>query len=90
MFNVSKNRKNGAKKKFVIIFERFDILKMLKLHVKRKMRSNAIKNKVFFNEILRYTWSVIGADILLNQFSVITLENLMYQKISAPIIVNIF
>ena len=54
------------------------------------MRSNAIKTKYFCNEILRYTWSVIGAEILLNQFSVITLENLMYQKISAPIIVNIF
>ena len=54
------------------------------------MRSNAIKTKYFCNEILRYTWSVIGAEISLNSFLVITSENLIYQKITAPIIVNIF
>ena len=54
------------------------------------MRSNAIKTKYFFNEILRYTWSVIGAEISLNPFLVITSENLIYKKITAPIIVNIY
>ena len=48
------------------------------------------KNKVFLNDIFSYTWSVIGAEISLNSFLVITSENLIYQKITAPIIVNIF
>ena len=47
-------------------------------------------NEVFFIEILRYTWSAIGAEISLNSFSAISPDNLIYQKITAPILFNIF
>ena len=54
------------------------------------MRSNATKTTYFFKEILRYTWSAIGAEISLNSFLAITSDNLIYKKITAPIIFNIF
>ena len=46
LINVSKNRKNGVKKNFVIIFERFDILKTLKYI--RQMRDEIKCNKAHY------------------------------------------
>ena len=54
------------------------------------MRLTEIKKFFFYNEIIKFTWSVIGAEISLNSILVITSDNLIYQKITAPIIFNIF
>ena len=65
---MSKNRKNGVKKFFVIIFERFDILKML--NYIRQMRDEIKCNKAhyFFNEILRYNLIKMAAEICRGNF----------------------
>ena len=44
------------------------------------MRSNADRTKYFFNDILTYTWSIIGAEISLNSFLAITYDNLIFKK----------
>ena len=54
------------------------------------MRSNAVKRSIFFNEIFSYNLIKMGAEILLNSFLAKTSDNLIFQKITAPILFNIF
>ena len=54
------------------------------------MRSNADRTKYFFNDILTYTWSIIGAEISLNSFLAITYDNLIFQKSLLPYYLTYF
>ena len=73
-----------------MIFERFDILKKLKYICQIEDEIKFNKEGLFCNEILRHTWYIIGEEISLNSFLAITSDNLIYQKITTPIIFNIF
>ena len=54
------------------------------------MRSNADRTKYFFNDILTYTWSIIGAEISLNSFLAITYDNLIFKKSLLPYYLTYF